>query len=128
MQLQLVGESLMGWMVKDIMRSVDLLLELGADPTKILCLGSVAGGGDPAAVAAALEPRIAAAVPFNFGGPQPETAFPLPDGVADTFNYVGEGDWESTRCLAGSGSGGLMQPWAAQCHFLQAALLHMESP
>src|SRR5690242_7156979 len=77
-QLYLIGESQMGWMVWDLMRGVDVLLaQPGVDKGKIILLGSVAGGGDPAAVTAALDTRIAAVAPFNFGGPQPETTFPL---------------------------------------------------
>ena len=54
-QLQLIGDSLMGWMVWDLRRGVDLLLSRpGIDPANIILMGSVAGGGDPAAVAAAL--------------------------------------------------------------------------
>src|SRR4029079_14566246 len=74
LQLYLAGESLMGWMVHDLMTGVDLLLaQPGIDAKRVAILGSVAGGGDPAAVTAALDERIACACPFNFGGPQPET-------------------------------------------------------
>ncbi|MBM4071484.1 MAG: acetylxylan esterase [Planctomycetes bacterium] len=111
-QLHLVGESLMGWMVWDMMRGVDLLLSRpGIDPKRILLLGAVAGGGDPCAVTAALDERIAAAVPVNFGGPQPETRFPLPDDAVVTFNYAGGGSWESTRNLRLSCRDGFL-PWA----------------
>jgi dienelactone hydrolase len=100
MQLHLIGDSLIGWMVWDLMRGVDLLLARpGIDKDRIILLGAVAGGGDPAAVAAALDRRIAAVVPFNFGGPQPETAFPLPAEAEKRFNYAGSGSWESTRNL-----------------------------
>lgn len=110
-QLYLAGESLMGWLVWDLRRGVDFLLaQPGIDPRKIALLGAVAGGGDPAAVAAALDPRIAAAVPFNFGGPQPETRFPLPEDVETTFNYAGGGSWESTRNLRRSAADGFL-PW-----------------
>jgi hypothetical protein len=60
-------------------------------------IGSVAGGGDPAAVAAALDPRIAAVAPFNFGGPQPD--YPIPQDAEDEFYYFGVAHWETTRCL-----------------------------
>lgn len=100
-QLQTVGATLMGWMVADISAAVSVLQSLpGIDPQKIAVLGSVAGGGDPAAVAAAMDDRIKAAVVFNFGGPQPETRYPLPDDAETTFNYVGGGSWETTRNLA----------------------------
>jgi dienelactone hydrolase len=99
MQLSLVGESLIGWMAWDLMRGVDLLLaKPGIDSRKIILLGSVAGGGDPAAVTAAIDPRIKCVVPFNFGGPQPETK-PLGEDAERSFNYAGGGSWESTRNL-----------------------------
>lgn len=110
-QLQLVGESLIGWMARDLSKCVDvLLMQKGIDPQRILLLGSVAGGGDPAAVAGALDDRFAAVVPFNFGGPQPETRFPLPDDIEQTFNYAGSGSWESTRNLALSAQDRFL-PW-----------------
>lgn len=110
-QLHLVGESLMGWMAWDLWRGVDLLLgRPGIDPSRIALLGAVAGGGDPCAVAAALDPRIAVAVPFNFGGPQPETRFPLPEDPEEAFNYAGGGSWESTRNLRRSARDGFL-PW-----------------
>ena len=50
MQLYLAGESLSKWMVWDLMRGIDLLLERPEmDPNRIVLLGAVAGGGDPAA-------------------------------------------------------------------------------
>jgi cephalosporin-C deacetylase-like acetyl esterase len=111
LQLYLIGDSLLGWMVNDLQRGVDLLLSRpGIDKGRIALLGSVAGGGDPAAVTAALDRRITAAVPFNFGGPQPETKFPLPPGAALSFNYAGGGSWESTRNLRRSAADGFM-PW-----------------
>jgi dienelactone hydrolase len=97
-QLQLIGESLMGWMVWDLMRGLDLLLARpGVDKDRVILLGSVAGGGDPAAVTAALDPRVKAIAPFNFGGPQPDYA--VPDDPARDFYYFGVPEWESTRCL-----------------------------
>jgi len=111
LQLYLAGESLMGWMVWDIRRGVDMLLARGdIDPDKLVLLGSVAGGGDPAAVAGALDDRFAVVAPFNFGGPQPETRYPLPEDAEETFNYAGSGSWESTRNLRLSARDGFL-PW-----------------
>jgi cephalosporin-C deacetylase-like acetyl esterase len=110
-QLHAIGDSLIGWMVWDLMRGVDLLLSRpGIDRDRIILLGAVAGGGDPASVTAALDPRIAAAVPFNFGGPQPETVYPLPADPEASFNYAGSGSWESTRNLYRSARDGFL-PW-----------------
>ena len=111
LQLHVIGESLMGCMVRDIMRGVDLLLDHeGADQDKVILMGSVAGGGDPAAVAAALDSRITCSVPFNFGGPQPESPYPLPEDSETSFNYLGTAGWESTRNLRLSGRDGFL-PW-----------------
>jgi dienelactone hydrolase len=111
LQLSLVGESLMGWMVWDLMRGLDVLYQRpNLDKSKVMVFGSVAGGGDPCAVFAALDQRITAAAPFNFGGPQPETKFPLPDDAELHFNYMGGGSWESTRNLRLSGRDGFL-PW-----------------
>jgi dienelactone hydrolase len=110
-QLHLAGESLLGWMVNDLMRGVDVLLQQpGIARHKIILLGAVAGGGDPAAVAGALDERIAAVVPFNFGGPQPETVYPLPADPEKRFLYTGSGTWESTRNLYCSARDGFL-PW-----------------
>ena len=110
-KLHLLGESLMSWLAWDLSRAVDCLLQQpGIDAKKIIMLGGVAGGGDPCAVAAALDQRIAAAVPFNFGGPQPETVYPLPEDAQSSFNYAGSGSWESTRNLTNSTAAGFM-PW-----------------
>ena len=105
LQLQLVGESLMGWMVWDLMRGVDLLCSRECvDKDRIVLIGSVASGGDPAAVAAALDPRIAAVAPFNFGGPQPD--YPIPEDAEKEFYYFGVAYWETTRCLRLGGRDG----------------------
>jgi cephalosporin-C deacetylase-like acetyl esterase len=111
-QLSITGESLMGWMAFDVMRGVDLLLSRpGIDKEKIIVLGAVAAGGDTAAVAAALDPRITAVVPFNFGGPEPETVYPLPAADAEkTFPYASGGHWDSTRRLRNSARDGFL-PW-----------------
>jgi dienelactone hydrolase len=124
LQLYLLGESLMGWFVHDLMTGVDLLLSQPAvDREKIILLGSVAGGGDPAAVTAALDERIAAVVPFNFGGPQPETRYPLPADADAAFNYAGGGSWESTRNLYRSAADGFL-PWVIVASVAPRHLIH----
>lgn len=112
-ELYLAGESLLGSLAWDLMRGVDVLLaQRGIDASRIILLGSVAGGGDPCAAAAALDDRIACAVPFNFGGPQPETRYPLPDDAETWFDYAGSASWESTRNLAFSARPGkTCLPW-----------------
>jgi cephalosporin-C deacetylase-like acetyl esterase len=83
MQMYLAGESLLKWLVWDLMRGIDLLLDRSdVDPRKVVLLGAVAAGGEPAAVTAALDGRVAAVAPFNFGDINP-----------------GMGEWESTRGL-----------------------------
>jgi dienelactone hydrolase len=98
LQLHLAGESLMGWMAWDLMRGLDVLLSRpGIDKDRMLLLGAVAGGGDSAGVTAALDPRVRAVVPFNFGGLQPDYA--LSADPERNFYFFGVADWESTRCL-----------------------------
>lgn len=111
-QAQLAGASLMGYYVRDLSRCADVLLaQPGIDSGRLALLGSVAGGGDPVGVTGALDERFQVVVPFNFGGPQPETRFPLPDDAEDSFQYAGSGSWESTRNLARSAADGFL-PWA----------------
>jgi len=111
LQLSLVGESLLGWMAADVMCGATLVAKQpGVDPKKLVLLGAVAGGGDPAGVTAALDERFAAVVPFNYGGYEPEDVFPLPDDADETFDYAGSGSWESTRNLRRSACDGFL-PW-----------------
>jgi cephalosporin-C deacetylase-like acetyl esterase len=98
LQLYVAGESLIKWMVWDTMRAVDLLVERSeVDPRKIILLGAVAAGGDPAAITAALDPRIAAVAPFNYGEATPEHGgrASWPAHLADP----GWGSWETSRYL-----------------------------
>jgi len=65
-QLQLIGESLIGWMRWDLTRGIDLLLtDSSVDRDRIVLIGSVAGGGDVAGVVGALDRRVAAVVAFS---------------------------------------------------------------
>ncbi|GIW79153.1 MAG: hypothetical protein KatS3mg105_0960 [Gemmatales bacterium] len=123
-QLQLAGDSLMGWMVWDWMRGVDVLLDRkGIDPKRIIMLGGVAGGGDPCGITCALDKRIDCAVPFNFGGPQPETVFPLPDDAETSFNYVMGSYWDSTRGLRLTVPGGFFH-WVIVASIAPRKLIH----
>ena len=100
-QLYLAGESLIKWMVWDITRGVDVLLERSyIDPDRIVLLGAVAGGGDPAALTANLDHRIAAVIPFNFGEAGPEEHY-LDGRRKYDFETAdpGWGYWETTRNL-----------------------------
>lgn len=111
MQLHLLGDTLMGWLIYDLSRGVDVLLaQKNVDSKRILLVSEPAGGGDVAAVAQALDSRIAGSVVTNFGGPQPETQYPLPRDAEQTFDYAGAGTWESTRCLTHSARDGFL-PW-----------------
>lgn len=124
LQLYLTGDSLLGWMAHDLMTCVSLLLtQPGIDSKRICILGSVAGGGDPAALAAALDERITCVCPFNFGGPQPETPYPLPDDAETRFNYAGAGSWESTRNLYRSARDGFL-PWVIVGSIAPRYLIH----
>ncbi|MGI8962452.1 MAG: alpha/beta hydrolase [Bryobacteraceae bacterium] len=111
-QLYLAGDSLIKWMVWDLMRGIDLILERPyIDPNRIVMLGAVAGGGDPAAVTAALDDRIAAILPFNFGEAGPEEHYTMGPRPYD-FDTAdpGWGEWESSRCLRDSIVGQFF-PW-----------------
>jgi len=111
MQLHLAGETLMGWFVWDLRRCVDVLLSRrGVDSKRMIILGAVAGGGDPAAVAAAHDARITAAVVYNFGGAEPESPYPLPEDADAIFQFAGSGSFESTRNLRRSAADGFL-PW-----------------
>jgi dienelactone hydrolase len=124
LQLSLVGDSLMGWMAWDLMRGLDVALsQPGADKDRVILLGAVAGGGDVAAVTAALDPRFKCVVPFNFGGPQPETRYPLPDNAEEWFNYAGSGSWESTRNLRDSAAKGFL-PWVIVASVAPRRVIH----
>lgn len=123
-QLQLLGDSLMGWFAWDYMRGVDLLLAReGVDAKRIAILGAVAGGGDPAGVTAALDPRITCCAPFNFGGPQPETKYPLPDDAETSFNYLLFTYWDSTRGLR-LGASGDFPHWVITASIAPRHLIH----
>ncbi len=108
-QLYTVGETLMGWMVADSRRALDLLCSLKqVDPKRVILMGAVAGGGDPSAVLAVFDPRVTCSIPFNFGSaiaPKPTDEDPKP--IPDFMRWA---DWESTRALLGNGPGGYV-PW-----------------
>lgn len=125
LQLDVIGESLMGWMAWDVSRCVDMLqARPEIDREKIVVLGAVAAGGDVAAVAAALDRRIAGVVPYNFGGPEPETVYPLPEEEPElTFPYASGGHWDSTRRLRHSARDGFL-PWVVVGSVAPRRLVH----
>ena len=110
-QLHLIGNSLMGWMVWDLSRGVDVLLsQPQVDSKRIVMISEPAGGGDVAAVTAALDDRITGVMVNNFGGPEPENGYPLPQDADEWFPYSSSGSWESTRNLTHSARDGFL-PW-----------------
>lgn len=110
-QLHLIGDSLMGWLVWDLWRGVDVLLDQpGVDSKRIIMISEPAGGGDVAAVAGALDERIACVMVNNFGGPEPENGYPLPPDAESWFPFTASGSWESTRNLRLSARDGFL-PW-----------------
>lgn len=110
-QLHLTGDSLMGWLAWDMMRCVDVVLtQKGVDPERIILISEPAGGGDIAAVTAALDSRITGVLVNNFGGPEPESSYPLARDAELSFEYAGSGSWESTRNLRLSAHDGFL-PW-----------------
>lgn len=111
-QLYLAGESLIKWMAWDISRGIDLLTERNyIDPKRIVLLGAVAGGGDPAALTANLDPRIAAVIPFNFGEAGPEEHYTEgPRRLGFETADPGWAFWETTRNLPKSASDQFF-PW-----------------
>lgn len=105
MQLYTVGRDLMAWMVADLRRGLDVLTARpGVDPRRIIVVGSVAGGGDQAALLAATDNRVSCAIPYNFGF----AGVHKPDapGEQEWVNFVGGGDMDATRCLRNKGRDG----------------------
>lgn len=101
-QLYLAGSSLITWMVWDAERAIDLLdARSDIDKKAIILLGAVAGGGDPAAVTAAIDPRVAAVVPFNFGESTPEVPRFVPSRNQWPLDLADPGlmDWDTTRVI-----------------------------
>ncbi len=101
-QLYLAGSSLTTWMVWDTMRGIDLLCDRSeVDQKEIILMGAVAGGGDPAAETAAIDPRVAAVVPFNFGEAMPETSRFIPSKNLWPLDLAepNPGDWDTSRVV-----------------------------
>ncbi|HET9180195.1 MAG TPA: acetylxylan esterase [Terriglobia bacterium] len=101
-QLYLIGSSLITWMVWDTERAIDLLYARpDINKKAIIVLGAVAGGGDPAAVTAALDQRVAAVVPFNFGESTPEVPRFIPTRNQWPLDLADPGlmDWDTTRVI-----------------------------
>ena len=75
------------------MRGTPLPRNLSALPIRFWnscasCISSASTLGNGSQVTAALDSRITAAVPFNFGGPQPETSYPLPPEADQLLKVV----------------------------------------
>lgn len=101
-QLYLAGSSLTTWMIWDTMRGIDLLCgRADVNQKEIILMGAVAGGGDPAAETAALDSRVAAVVPFNFGEAMPETARFIPYKNLWPLDLAepNPGDWDTSRVV-----------------------------
>ena len=101
-QLDLVGSSLTTWTIWDTMRGIDLLCDRpDVNKDQIILMGAVAGGGDPAAETAALDSRVAAVIPFNFGEAMPETSRFIPYKNLWPLDLAepNPGDWDTTRVI-----------------------------
>jgi cephalosporin-C deacetylase-like acetyl esterase len=86
-QLFLVGESYSAWATWDVIRSVDFLFARPeVDRKRIILIGAVAGGAEPAAVAAALDPRIVAVVPYNYDAGHVRVHGDSPGQIAKQFS------------------------------------------
>ena len=111
-QLYLAGESLIKWMAWDIIRGIDILLERPyIDSNRIVLMGAVAGGGEPAALTANLDSRVAAVIPFCFGDALPEDYYTRGPRKYDFETaFPGWGFWETTRNLPKSVSDQFF-PW-----------------
>jgi dienelactone hydrolase len=101
-QFYLIGSSLITWMVWDAIRGIDFLCERpDVNKKEIILLGAVAGGGDPAAVTAALDNRVAAVAPFNFGEAMPETSRFIPSKNLWPLDLAepSPADWDTSRVI-----------------------------
>ena len=86
-QLFLLGENYSAWSAWDVIRSVDFLFERReVDPKKIIAIGAVASGGHVAGLAAALDPRIAAVIPYNYDQGHLRVHGDLPGAIAGQFS------------------------------------------
>ena len=86
-QLYLVGENYSAWSAWDVIRSVDFLLQrTEVDPKQIFAIGAVASGGHVAGLAAALDPRITAVVPYNYDQGHLRVHGDLPGAIAGQFS------------------------------------------
>jgi len=111
MQLALAGRSLLGWLVEDVVRLVDVVLDRpDVDPDRVVLVGSVAGGGSVAAPVAAIDPRVRGLVCFGYG-PGPVIRRTGPDGPGRDVPGVEPASWETTRSPARSVVDGFV-PWA----------------
>jgi cephalosporin-C deacetylase-like acetyl esterase len=86
-QLNLIGETQIGWMAWDLIRAVDMLYERpDIDRSRIIVMGAVAGGAESAAVAAALDTRISALVAYNYDHSHARLDADFPGELSKQFN------------------------------------------
>lgn len=112
MQMYAASDHLLGWMVAEQRRGLDLLAARpGVDPGRLIVIGAVAGGGDQAAVLAALDQRVACAIPYNFGSS-------LPDRPTSTG-----GDFDASRCPRANARDGFT-PWMLVAASAPRFLIH----
>ncbi|MCC7009711.1 MAG: acetylxylan esterase [Acidobacteria bacterium] len=95
----LVGQTLLGWRVRDVMRTLDLIAERPElDASRVGCMG-ISGGGTVTLFSAALEPRLGAAMVSGYLNTFRDSIGSL---VHCADNYVpGILDWAEMHDVAG---------------------------
>ena len=123
LQLTLAGRSLLGWMVEDLVRALDLLAERpDVDRERVVMIGSVAGGGDIAGAVAALDPRVRGLVCFGYG-PVPGFRVAAEGDDTPVVPGLGPGTWDTTRNPARVAIDGFL-PWVVLASIAPRPLLY----